>query len=48
MKKSKAIEQILAITKKEPEKYFDKLSDRSEASLNKLLQIVNLLKKSAV
>lgn len=44
MKKPQAIKKILEETKGSPPKYFDKLSDRSEVYLNKLLSVIKLLK----
>lgn len=46
--KPKIIEEILKITKGDPEKYFDRLSDHSKAYLETLLKVCVKLKKNAV
>jgi hypothetical protein len=42
--KSKTIGQILKLTKSDPTKYFDKLSDKPDEYLVKLLKVVKGLK----
>ncbi len=43
-KKGSLIEKILKLTKREPEIFFDKLSDKSEIYLEKLLKVAKALK----
>jgi len=43
MKKSKIISQILELTKGNPEKYFDRLSDHTLPYLEKLLKVCTKL-----
>lgn len=47
-KKGELIEKILKITKADPEKYIDVISDHSEEYLEKLLKVCEKLKVSAV
>lgn len=42
--KSKIIEEIVKITKTDPEKYFDRLNDRSRDYLEKLLKVCKKIK----
>jgi hypothetical protein len=44
MTKSELIENIIKLTKVDPEKYFDYLNDKPDSYLKKLLKSITMLK----